>query len=465
MMDEEDVPQSQMVGKYEKFHERAIVGVWSFHFGGAIGVVTISHEATKLSVFEVSRNPNNVNVDMKLKLVDWSHPIQSCQLSQNGKYLLALTMDGRSNEIIMDREVLHKTTDFGYMEAVFCSIHPAVTGYIVSSGSNVLKDIEYSTGKERRTEQLVGVKTITCMQHSRNSKYIAIGQTDGAIDLLHEDTLKPYHKYEIHSMRIRKIEFLPDGDRFLTACDDRLIKLSSLTDFSNEADPTRSTKAIRIYSAHDSGVTGLTIDERSGGTRFASSSASAQIFIWHIELATPIIRIANDHTLNVSALSFAPTGRHLLSGGDEGLLQVYTIPGIETGAESPHHNAASQITQAAPQAPVRVAVPPALSSSSESGPEEPEHETAAVATVQSPEYQAPSEEQIQYYQEQTEHHPEESQQQPASNYQEYNPYAEPRTPPQEEEDIGDFVYDQQPVGHYQQDAPAEYREDEYNPEA
>lgn len=105
--------------------------------------------------------------------------------------------------------------------------------------------------------------------------------------------------------------------------------------FSTETDPSRSTKAIRVYSAHDAPVTGLTIDEKSGGTRFASSSASSQIFIWHIEMTTPIMSITNEHTSTISALSFSPTSRHLLSGGDDAMILIYRIPGV--GENTPVH--------------------------------------------------------------------------------------------------------------------------------
>ncbi|UMM13940.1 hypothetical protein L5515_001972 [Caenorhabditis briggsae] len=48
-----------------------------------------------------------------------------------------------------------------------------------------------------------------------------------------------------------------------------------------------------------------------------------------------------------------------------------------------------------------------------------------------------------------------------AQYQEYNPYAKPRTPPQEEEDIGDYVYNTTaPV----EQNGASPQPNEYNPE-
>ncbi|CAI5439532.1 unnamed protein product [Caenorhabditis angaria] len=162
-------------------------------------------------------------------------------------------------------------------------------------------------------------------------KYIAVGQNDGVIELFETATLKPIHKYEVHSMKVRKIAFLPGDERFLSGCDDKLIKLNSLTDLG-QSETNRTNRALRIYAAHSGPIYGLEIDEKSGGTRFASSS-SAQIFLWHIEISTPISVIPTEHSGLITGLSFSPTSRHLLSAGENALICCYRIPA--SGEESP----------------------------------------------------------------------------------------------------------------------------------
>ena len=45
---------------------------------------------------------------------------------------------------------------------------------------------------------------------------------------------------------------------------------------------------IRMYCGNRDPVTCVMIDERSNGYRFASSNMAAQIYLWHLEMQTPI---------------------------------------------------------------------------------------------------------------------------------------------------------------------------------
>ncbi|ULU12947.1 hypothetical protein L3Y34_015870 [Caenorhabditis briggsae] len=442
-MNDEDIPKARMVGKYEKAHNRSLVGVWSFRFGGQIGVISVSHENSKLWILCENRAEDSIFLDEKMILTTSQTAIQSADVSVDGQYVVMVGLNSTVYEVELINSVKTMAVDFDYLEATFCAVQPKKTGYITAAYSGFLKEIRNCSKELVRQEAFPGVRQISCLKFSRDGKYLAVGQLDGGIEMLHSEDLKSYHKYEVHSMRIRKIEFLPGDERFLSGCEDRLIKLHSMSDFAHEADPTRSTKAVRVYSAHDAPVTGLTIDEKSGGTRFASASSSSQIFIWHIELTTPIMSIVNDHTSAIAALSFSPTSRHLLSGGDEGMLQIFNIPGV--GEESPQHMVFYPTVEQA---------------------------KAETEHLEDPYYQQENEppsdysqsaaESQQYYTQQGEeasdYQPEDSS---TAQYQEYNPYAEPRTPPQEEEDIGDYVYNTTvPV----EQNGASPQSNEYNPE-
>ncbi|CAP31693.1 Protein CBG12764 [Caenorhabditis briggsae] len=133
-----------------------------------------------------------------------------------------------------------------------------------------------------------------------------------------------------------------------------------------------------------------------------------------------------------------------VSVGDEGMLQIFNIPGVGEGSLQ-HMVFYPTVEQA----------------------------KAETAHLEDPYYQQkkmnyqviysqPAAESQQYYTQQREeasdYQPEDSS---TAQYQEYNPYAKPRTPPQEEEDIGDYVYNTTvPV----EQNGASPQPNEYNPE-
>ncbi|KAF1770025.1 hypothetical protein GCK72_001842 [Caenorhabditis remanei] len=429
-MNEDEYPQAKLLGKYEKAHKRSIIALGSFCFGAQTGVISISHDSSKLWIMYDKRAEESVSLDEKMNLYSWKTAVQSAEVSEDGQYLVVIAMDAQVYETELITSVKLQEHDNEYLEATFCAVSPRKDKYITASYSGYLSEFKSFARDPVRREPYPNVKQISHMKFSRDAKFLAIGHLDGGIDLLYAEDFKNYHKYEVHSMRIRKIEFLPGDDRFLTACDDRLIKLNSVADFSHETDPSRSTKAIRVYSAHDAPVIGLTIDVKSGGTRFASSSSSSQIFVWHIELATPIMSIVNDHTSAVTALSFSPSSRHLISGGDDAMICVYGIPGV--GEESPEHEHAQEEEEL-----------------SDEHDDQQENEP--------PSGYSQSAEQSDFA-----NHNEDTEATPTAQYQEYNPYAEPRTPPQEEndDDLGDYVYN---TTTQRSDEPTSASHDEYNP--
>ncbi|CAN99681.1 WD_REPEATS_REGION domain-containing protein [Caenorhabditis elegans] len=452
MMNEEGIPQATIVAKYEKAHNRSVVGIWSFRFCGQIGMLSVSHDCSKLWILQEDSS-NNISLDERMVLAKWRTAIQAADISVDGKYMVAVGMNSIVYEVELVNTVKSMAFDFGYLDAVFCAVSPLKTGYVTASYSGHLNEIQHSSNEIIRQEPFPTVKQISCLKYSRDAKYLAIGQLDGAIEMLYSENFKNYHKYEVHSMRIRKIEFLPNEERFLSACDDRLIKLHSLSEFT-ETDPSRSTKAIRVYSAHDAPVTGLTIDEKSGGTRFASSSASSQIFIWHIEMTTPIMSITNEHTSTISALSFSPTSRHLLSGGDDAMILIYRIPGV--GENTPVHVAyyppveqPSDITE--PESSSQLAEVPSASPYDEH--DQQENEPPSDYTQEGGH---------EYYRS----HEEYDENAPAAQYQEYNPYAEPRTPPREDdEEIGNYVYNSTTEHQQNNESASPPAHEQYDPSA
>ncbi|CAB3410610.1 unnamed protein product [Caenorhabditis bovis] len=333
LMEEDEVDFAvKMVAKYERAHSRPITGLWSFRFAGQIAFITIAHDSAKLWTLDEDRHRKQANISEKMSLAKWRHAVQSADVSADGKYVVAIGIDSMVHEIELENDVVTNVHDFGYMDAVYVSIASTKNTYITASFSGFLSEIEVGSGKVFRKQPHAFVKNISCLKYSSDMKFLAVGQTDGGIEMHETSTLKSIHKYEVHSMRIRQIVFLPGDERFLSACDDRLIKLHTLAEIG-QSDSVRTVKPIRVFSAHDSPVLCLSVDERSGGTRFASSSASGQIFIWHIELSAPICAVPSEHNTMIYGLSFSPSGRHLISAGQDSTICCYCVP--PSGEQSP----------------------------------------------------------------------------------------------------------------------------------
>ncbi|EYB83378.1 hypothetical protein Y032_0336g2877 [Ancylostoma ceylanicum] len=57
------------------------------------------------------------------------------------------------------------------------------------------------------------------------------------------------------------------------------------------------------------------------------------ILLWHIEQPTALQQLPSPHTGAVTTVTFVPTGRHLVSGGEDGVVACYRIP--QAGMTSP----------------------------------------------------------------------------------------------------------------------------------
>ncbi|CAD6186256.1 unnamed protein product [Caenorhabditis auriculariae] len=334
--DEQDVEDFghvvEISGKTEKAHNRGVCGLWSFRQEtGPIGLISVKKK----------NSDKSVTISEREVLANWRPAVQSCDVTNDGKTVLAVGLDSRIHQIAVGGlGTSHETRDFGYMETVYATMAPDRRTFAAASFSGHLSEGMIGENEYGRREKFPNIRNVSCLQYSTDMQYLAVGQTDGAIDLYEMNTFKPARKYEVHSMRIRKIVFLPGGEQFLSASDDKLIKLHSLgdvADFSKVlkafSDSTRTNHAIRVFAGHKSSVLSVAVDLRSSGTRFATGSACGEIFMWHLEIASPICKVPSVHEGNVTALTFSPSGRHLLASGEDKIISCYNVPA--SGEPSP----------------------------------------------------------------------------------------------------------------------------------
>ncbi|VDO52913.1 unnamed protein product [Haemonchus placei] len=327
-------------------HTRGLVGVWSFRAGnGVVGLVTVGHDSVKLWRMDETAN-GAVTLTSKVEIREWRTAIQSADVTSDGKCKIAshlthylrrplkfsfrsgiclVTIDSMFYEVILgDEGPVVMPHDFGVMEAWHVRIAKSKTNYITTGFSGFLKEIDLS-GKVSRQEPFPSAKTVGTLAYGSSNRRLAVSTFEGVLHILDAATLKAETTIEAHSKRIRALAFLPGDDEILSGSDDKTIKLHSLGG--------ERPKVERVYCGHRSSVLSLTVDDRADGTRFASSSLDGQILLWHIEQPTALQRLPSPHAGAVTTVTFLPTGRHLVSGGEDGVVACYRVP--QAGMTSP----------------------------------------------------------------------------------------------------------------------------------
>ncbi|WKX90452.1 hypothetical protein Q1695_009364 [Nippostrongylus brasiliensis] len=327
MMDQEEVDDYTVICKQKNAHARGLVGVWSFRAGnGIVGLVTVGHDCVKL--WRMDENVNGaVTLTSKVEIQEFRTAVQSADVTVDGKCICLVTVDSMFYEIILgDEGPVVVPHDFGVMEAWHVRIAKNKSKYITTAFSGFLREIDLN-GKVAREEPFVAAKTVGAMAYGSSSRRLAVSTFEGVLHIFDVNTLKSETTIEAHSKRIRALAFLPGDDEILTGSDDKTIKLHSVGG--------ERPKVERIYCGHRSSVLALTVDDRADGTRFASSSLDGQILLWHIEQPTALQQLPSPHAGAVTAVTFLPTGRHLVSGGEDGVVACYRIP--QAGMTSTAH--------------------------------------------------------------------------------------------------------------------------------
>ncbi|KAK6054519.1 WD domain, G-beta repeat protein [Cooperia oncophora] len=325
MMDADEVDDYTVICKQKNAHTRGLVGVWSFRAGnGIVGLVTVGHDSVKLWRMDETAN-GAVTLTSKVEIREWRTAIQSADVTSDGKCICLVTVDSMFYEIILgDEGPVVMPHDFGVMEAWHVRIAKSKTNYITTAFSGFLKEIDLS-GKVSRQEPFPSAKTVGAIAYGSSNRRLAVSTFEGVLHILDVATLKTETTVEAHSKRIRALAFLPGDDDILTGSDDKTIKLHSVGG--------ERPKVERVYCGHRSSVLSLSVDDRADGTRFASSSLDGQILLWHIEQPTALQRLPSPHAGAVSTIAFLPTGRHLVSGGEDGVVACYRVP--QAGMTSP----------------------------------------------------------------------------------------------------------------------------------
>uniref|UniRef100_A0A1I7WT77 dipeptidyl-peptidase III n=1 Tax=Heterorhabditis bacteriophora TaxID=37862 RepID=A0A1I7WT77_HETBA len=217
----------------------------------------------------------------------WRCGVQSADVSNDGKCMCVLGVDSILHEIILgETGPVVLSHDFGYMEAWHIRIAKNKLNYMTISYSGTLTEIDQN-GKISRQEPFNNVKHVSSIAYSNDSRHLAVANNEGVVQILDMSTLKPVNTFEIHAMKIRVLVFVPRDDHILTGSDDKTMKLHSLAG--------ERPMVVRMFCGNKSPVMCVAFDNRSNGTRFASSNQGGQIFIWNIEQTVALCQLPSIH--------------------------------------------------------------------------------------------------------------------------------------------------------------------------
>jgi WD40 repeat protein len=126
-----------------------------------------------------------------------------------------------------------------------------------------------------------------------------------------ESRIKPYNFLPNHHFgSVNAVRYCPDGDKFLSAGEDKSIKEWDVI----------TGECLRIYKKHDQGIT--SVDYRQDGKRFISGSGDKTVMEWDVETGE-LLQIYAGHEVAVTSVSYSKDGKDIISGDENGIIKEW----------------------------------------------------------------------------------------------------------------------------------------------
>jgi len=175
-------------------------------------------------------------------------------------------------------------------------------GTITSFDSN-------SYAKFRETK--VGDAFITSIAKPDEKNYFAAGNNNGEVFVQKftgdKTTLV---SFKAHHKLVRELAFADSDTKLLTASDDAAIKMLDIY----------SEKVVHTFEGHRISVSSVHMDQSNPGM-FYSTSFDKSIKCWDLRGKSCIATVQTDSPL----WDCKPVGKYVLSGGESGRLNIYTL--------------------------------------------------------------------------------------------------------------------------------------------
>ena len=147
---------------------------------------------------------------------------------------------------------------------------------------------------------------------------IAVGRSDGLVEII-PSTKKGQHRLTHHSEPVRAIAFTPDGSLLVTCSDGGFLAVWDIVG-------AQKNMVHHVVNAHASWILG--VSALADSRRFVTSGADGKIHVWQLgTMHAPTHTFHTDHNNWTIALTKHREPQRLVSGSDNGWLQVFSLDG------------------------------------------------------------------------------------------------------------------------------------------
>ncbi|KAE9549486.1 hypothetical protein FO519_007297 [Halicephalobus sp. NKZ332] len=315
-----DTDTYPVVVKAMKIHEKPIVGLRMFFdsLSGKHILVSAANDSVKL--FTAVPFGDEIQLKETGEYAKHRTGAQSFDLHPEGNYLLVSDAMNILHVIERDRlgEMTGKTIDRGIMGILYARFVPNSKTVFTTSFIDGLQTFNLN-GENISRYPYDKVKNVSSVNFSPGGKYLAIGHDSGAVDVFKNESFTYlYSVEEIHSKKIRVVEFTHDELQLLVGSDDKTLSLHALLD--------DSASVVRKYSYHTGFVLAASFDYGTESSMFVSASSDQQVILWDTNSGNAIQVFQNCFKEQViTSVHFSNNGNYLLSGTANGELVIHRI--------------------------------------------------------------------------------------------------------------------------------------------
>jgi len=156
------------------------------------------------------------------------------------------------------------------------------------------------------------LETVWSVAFSPDGKFLAIGDSNGVVQLWEAATGREVLSCKGHSNSIRSVAFSPSGEMLASASSDHTVRLWNIP----------NGECLKILQGHTSQV--LSVAFRLDGEMLASASSDNTVKLWDIRNGE-CLHILQGHTDWVRSVAFSPSGKYLASGSDDKTVRLWDI--------------------------------------------------------------------------------------------------------------------------------------------
>lgn len=182
--------------------------------------------------------------------------------------------------------------------------------FVVSGGYDATVRLWDATGNQVLTVGDPNVdEAITAVALSPDDALVAIGRSNGLLELRDARTLEVRASVQAHPNDIQSVAFSPKGSRILTGGGDNTVRVW---------DPTTLDEIGNPLVGHHGQVSSVTFSP--DGTRFVSGGFDGSVRVWDATTAVPILA---KQGREIRAVAFSPDGTRFASGGTNGTVKLW----------------------------------------------------------------------------------------------------------------------------------------------